>query len=284
MSYKHFFLDTSENNKPLLVENPILLYSGFVTDEPEWCYKEHSHPFCEVIYICGGSGEFIINGTNYTGSEGDILIYNEGTLHEERSNPANPLKTYFCGIANINLSSLKKDHIIPDAISPVIKAGKYSTKFETYISDLIKESSNKISGYETVCSNLLSSIIIFILRVAGIAENETHLDFTPKLSNETKEYIDKYYSQNITLLELAKNLYISKYYLSHVFKNDTGFSPIQYLMKRRIEEAKKLLLFSDFSVNEIALTVGYEDPNYFSVIFKKAIGSSPIQYRKNGKK
>lgn len=280
MSFKHFYPDKT-NNKPLLGSNPVLLYSGFVSEEPDWHYRAHSHPFSEIIYICDGCGEFNIDGKLYKASKGDILIYNAGVSHEERSDCENPLKTYFCGIDNIKINGLREEQIIPDSLSPVIKASEYSAKLETYISDLVRESSAKINGYEIVTSSLLSSIIVLVLRVAGVLNSESNTDTPVKVSKNTRDYIDKYYSQDINLSNLAKNLYISKDYLSHIFKSETGFSPMQYLIKRRIEEAKKLLVSSDLSVNKISLTVGYDDPNYFCAMFKKITGFTPLRYRNN---
>lgn len=279
MPYQHFYFDSRKNEEPILKSNPVLLYSGFVSDEPNWYYQMHSHTFCEIVYICDGSGEFIINGKSYTACKGDILIYNAGTLHEERSASSDPLKTYFCGIDNILINGLKEQQIIPENIDPIIKSGDYSSKLEKYISDIVIESSEKIRGYETVCSNLLSSIIILLLRLTSISADESKEPESPNLCKSAKEYIDKYYSQDLNLSNLAKSFYFSKDYLSHIFKSETGFSPMKYLINRRIEEAKKLLAASNMSVNEIAAAVGYDDANYFSVVFKKLTGFTPIKYR-----
>jgi len=285
LPYQHFYLDNLTGSDVILEKGPVLLYSGFVYEEPFWYYQEHSHPFCEIVYLYGGSGYFIINGKPYTATKGDILIYNAGALHEERSVPSDPLKTYFCGINNIKISGLKEEQIIPDDIDPIIGLGDYSVKFERYISDIVMESSAKIKGYETVCSNLLSSIIIFVLRIIGVENKESSSDeLFPNLSKSVKKHIDNFYSQDLCLSELAKRFYISKDYLSHVFKMETGFSPIKYLILRRIEEAKKLLSSTELSVNEISSAVGYEDSNYFSVIFKKFTGFSPVKYRNSQKK
>lgn len=283
MPYQHFYLEESSGSGSFLKNNPVLLYSGFVYEEPNWYYQEHSHPFCEIVYIYDGAGEFCIGGKLYIGQKGDILVYNAGVPHEERSDPSNPLKTYFCGIENVMIQGLKENQIIPDTTAPLIHAGDTSSKLESYISDLVLESSSKLKGYETLCSNLLSSIIILVSRITNAADKPAPESVSPMLIKNTKNYIDRYYSSDLNLSTLAKNFYISKDYLSHVFKNETGFSPIKYLMIRRVEEAKKLLTASDFTVNEISSAVGYDDPNYFSVIFKKLTGFSPLQYRNTQK-
>jgi AraC-like DNA-binding protein len=79
---------------------------------------------------------------------------------------------------------------------------------------------------------------------------------------------------------LAKLVHINAYHLAHTFKEDTGMAPIQYLVHCRIEESKKLLTYSDLSISEIAMKVGYPNANYFNLLFKKMAGVPPGVYRK----
>ena len=89
------------------------------------------------------------------------------------------------------------------------------------------------------------------------------------------EYIYQNYNKSITLDDVAKHVYISPYYFSHGFKEYIGMSFVEYLKKIRIEEAKKLLLTTDMSISKICCKVGYNDPHYFSRVFKSVMGVSP---------
>lgn len=79
--------------------------------------------------------------------------------------------------------------------------------------------------------------------------------------------------------ELAKSLNLSESRLRHLFKKETGVSPIQYLKAQRIESARKLLETTFLSVKEVMLRVGAKDKSHFIRDFKKAFGLSPSQYR-----
>ena len=70
-------------------------------------------------------------------------------------------------------------------------------------------------------------------------------------------------------------LYMSPSYLSHLFKQETGFAPIQYIMRRRIGKAQSLLISTDYSVTKIASMIGCDSSNYFNYIFKKTVGMPP---------
>lgn len=94
-----------------------------------------------------------------------------------------------------------------------------------------------------------------------------------------KEYIDRNYNKNISLDEVSKEVDISPYYFSKLFKEKAGENFIEYVTKHRIDTAKKLLEKPELSIKEICLEVGYGDPNYFSRIFKKYVGLSPTEYR-----
>ena len=93
------------------------------------------------------------------------------------------------------------------------------------------------------------------------------------------EYLDAHFSEEITLETLAKNVFVSAYYLSHLFRTEMNTTFSDYLAKKRVEEAKKLLR-SGSSVEYVALKVGFRDSNYFARIFKRYVGISPSRYRR----
>lgn len=94
-----------------------------------------------------------------------------------------------------------------------------------------------------------------------------------------KDFIKDNYSKNISLEDVSKNVDVSPYYFSRIFKGDTGVNFIDYLTSVRIEKAKELLSASNYSMKEICVMVGYSDPNYFSRSFKKHVGVTPTEYK-----
>ncbi len=97
---------------------------------------------------------------------------------------------------------------------------------------------------------------------------------------QIKEYLDAHYTEKITLDDLAERFYINKFYLTRVFKEQFGQSVTNYLVQLRITQAKRLLRFSDHSIESIAQDCGLSDANYFSRLFKRVEGMSPGEYRR----
>ena len=86
---------------------------------------------------------------------------------------------------------------------------------------------------------------------------------------EIKDYLDTHYTEKITLDALAERFYINKFYLTRVFKEQFGQSVTNYLVQLRITQSKRLLRFTDRSIEAVAQECGLNDANYFSRLFKK---------------
>ncbi len=94
-----------------------------------------------------------------------------------------------------------------------------------------------------------------------------------------KEYIDTYYFKEIKLTTFSEMFYLSKEYLSKLFKNEFGASIYEYVLKVRMEMAKKMLSDSNIKIQTICESIGYNDANYFSKAFKSLYNVSPSEYR-----
>ena len=97
--------------------------------------------------------------------------------------------------------------------------------------------------------------------------------------DRAKDYIAGHYSKDISLDDVSREVDISPYYFSKVFKEATGENFIEYLTNVRISKAKEMLQACDSSMKEICSAVGYSDPNYFSRTFKKNVGVTPTEFK-----
>jgi len=96
---------------------------------------------------------------------------------------------------------------------------------------------------------------------------------------EVKQFIEGNYDRTITLDDVAKHVHLNASYLSYLFKEIAGMNYIDYVTEFRIGKAKTLLSESNWKVYEVGEMVGYENPRYFTLIFKKFTGQTPLEYR-----
>ena len=87
------------------------------------------------------------------------------------------------------------------------------------------------------------------------------------------------FSQDIDLTSLAKLAHLNKNHFARKFKNETGVSPIDYLINTRLKNAKEMLGFCDLPVKTISADCGFNNPAYFNYVFKKHFGITPGEYR-----
>ena len=91
--------------------------------------------------------------------------------------------------------------------------------------------------------------------------------------------MEEHYAEKISLEAIASNMYLSPIYISKLFKEEMGDSPINYLISIRLKKAASLLKDSNLTITEISSLTGYENTYYFSRLFKKKYGVSPKEFR-----
>lgn len=95
-----------------------------------------------------------------------------------------------------------------------------------------------------------------------------------------KQFMDENFDQGITVSEAAAYVFLSQGYFTRAFRDETGISPMNYLMKKRIEKACALLQNNEIKVSAISLQSGFSSPQRFNVAFRKQMGMTPMEYRK----
>lgn len=131
-----------------------------------------------------------------------------------------------------------------------------------------------ITDLDDLCYKLQETIDVF---------TDCMFNYIPSKGNEiTKKairYISQNFSRSLTLDKVAEHVHLNSAYFSTLFKQSTGSSFKEYLNMVRIEESKRLLANTDYSIIDISLATGFEDQSYFSKVFKKYTGLTPKQYR-----
>lgn len=117
---------------------------------------------------------------------------------------------------------------------------------------------------------------IFLSKLLGNGEENVH-----DIVTKAKRYIDENLTEELSVSNIASDLFITPNYFSRLFKRITGEGCNEYIVRKRIERAKSLLETTSMKAGKIAMMVGYRDTNYFSLAFKKHTGKSPTKYRED---
>ncbi len=154
-------------------------------------------------------------------------------------------------------------------------------KVESIAEVMETESTLREPGHEAVLLAKLLELIVFLSRLymqSDTTEARALLRVGHVIGSLEKEY-----AKDWTLDELLKIAHMSRSNFMRVFKKGTGQTPIEYLLRLRIQESMKRLTHTDMTITEIALDIGFNDSNYFSRQFRQALGQSPRQFRLENK-
>ena len=244
----------------------------------------HAHEdFVEIILICSGSSEYLIHDKKYYIQPGDLLVYNAGVVHDEISGPDMEIGSYCVAIGGLHMPDLRANALLPDDAGYVFPTGQSFGDLRILFEMMFRNLASGEPRAESFCHSLMHALLVKVLTVTdGVdAIVEKPVEEPHVLGRRIKEYIDRHYMEPITLQSMGEALHISPYYLSHVFKQMSGYSPVQYLLRRRIGEAQTLLITTDLSITRIAEMVGYDTQSYFNLQFTKNVGMPPNKYRQN---
>lgn len=240
----------------------------------------HSHKDrVEIIYILEGEGRHTIGSSTYDTQEGDLIIFNADTLHEEKVRGEKTLKYCCCAIKELQIKGMKTNQLVGPEQMPVIRCNKNKEWLSGLFLLLLSESVSGDGLSAVICRNLAAALVIKVLelsRSSGCVSDENESE----LVKQVKDYLDQNYLGRLTLKDVSDVMFVSPFYLDRIFKKNVGFSVTQYVINRKLGHAQNLLTDTDESVIRIAEIVGYDNPGYFSQLFKKKFGITPGGYRK----
>lgn len=251
--------------------------------------KNHYHDFFEISIILEGQSEYTIEGETHLLEKGAILLFNPGVYHYEQISKGMSNRQIHIGIRRFSIDRFPRDFFPLEAT--IVHLSECEDVFFETCFEIIKERNERKSGYDIILKSLVLKLMVYILRDKSTDELEDkELVLTDEklerqqLVDEIKLYIETNYREDLTLNRIAEACYASPATISRIFKEQLGESPINYLIRYRLEKAKTLLdNTGDISIKETAHLIGYEDALYFSKLFKKYYGSSPTDYAKRAK-
>ena len=250
----------------------------------------HTHDFIELVYVKDGSAREKIDGQEYLVERGDLLFLNYDCTHSFL-----PIEKYTYVNICFSPETVGNAIITPenafslltltafDEMRSESNGGKLSfcggerKEIEDILDAMLKEYAEKQTSWNTVMENYLNILITKMLRQMEVGIGKEDIGETwQKLS----EYIEANLDAELTLSTLAQKCFYNPSYFSRVFKEKFQMSPVEYVTRKRLNCAVRLLSESEISVDEVGIRAGFSDRSSFYRAFSKYVGGKPSEYRK----
>jgi AraC family transcriptional regulator, arabinose operon regulatory protein len=269
-------LKTRVQNNPLLAHLHICSIGYYPKAKDHYTYRKKGLAENFIFYCVDGHGWYKIGDQQYGVGPNEFFILPQNTEHAYGSDTEKPWSIYWIHFGGNALAELNKVH----AVLQHFKATHIASRDETLA--IFKRMFKTLQlGYSidnllfaNMCLTHFLNLFVYNIRHYD-TENKDKLDCV----DNAMLYMQEHINENISLGDLSKHYNYSVSRFSNLFRQKTGYAPIDYFLQMKMQKASQLLDFTSQSVKEIAYTLGFDDPYYFSKRFRTIIGISPKKYR-----
>lgn len=229
-------------------------------------YAPHWHEQTEIQHVFSGKAVLRCGDSVSNLSEGDTLVIKGGVIHECVSG----FGSYGCIIISPEFIEPEK----PDCNEII-----HDEKINRLLDEIYASVENREDGADYEIRGLTYLLLSRLIKNFS----EKNAAKAPEKLEKIKpctEYISMHFNESITVDTLCSLAHISKGYMTRLFSEATGLTPARYINSVRLKKASQLLEETKINITEVALECGFDDPNYFTRLFKKTYGQSPGTYRK----
>jgi len=254
--------------------------------------KPHRHDYYTVLFVEKAEGVHMVDFNPYTFGDSELHFVSPGQVHQVAlsNEPRGTVITFskdFLVLNNIprefisNLSLFK-----PFGLAPPMKLDALTKdRLTNVIDDMMSCISKELNYRSRALGALLQLFLIFSNNSVELDKSQTdERDRAVCLIRDFKGLVDSNYNEWHKLGPYANKINVTTKHLSATVKQHTGLTAKEVIQDRIILEAKRMLVYSDFSIKEIAYKLGFKEPLHFSGFFKKAEGVSPTKFREQNAK
>lgn len=225
-----------------------------------------------IVYVLSGSGKLDYDGRTYALGEGQAFFINCEKPHcycSDEENPWEILWVHFNGAT----SAQYFDYFYRKTAAVFMPENTFS--MENTLRNIIEINDSAGADCAIRSSLLIVTLLTEILETTAISSEPVQ-----ETAKTVKQYLNSNFTEKITLEQLSAQFFMSKFHLEREFKKYCGITIFDYITAKRITLAKRLLRFTDKSIDEISTACGFSDQSYFNRQFKKAEGMTGTAFRK----
>jgi AraC family transcriptional regulator of arabinose operon len=265
---------------------------GYYPTAHRHAMRRHRHDDYLLLYCRDGEGIVTVGGdtkrqTSGTSpspeitmrvSAGDIVVLEKGCRHHYSAKESNPWSLYWFHFSGHAAQRCCK-YLLKGANEPIIR-GLNDMALQSHFRSLV---STITMGHSLpVFVHASSQIKVIFSCINLLRQRGSRAEADDSMTNVT-QFLRENVHKNLSLEALAELRGLSKYHFNRQYKLMNGYAPMQHFTHMKIEQACLLLEGSNMSVAEVGFQLGYEDPLYFSRVFRKVVGVSPSGYRSQSK-
>lgn len=263
-----------DKSRPLIVTSCGTYRLKTVKRLPTWRPKGRLD--YQLLYIVSGKGHFYFHGEDRVVYAGRMVLIQPRQEQRYEYFGEDKTEVYWVHFTGSDVKNILRSYNIP-MDDPIFYSGASST-YSYLFKEMIHELQNCKTGYEDLLAMYLRQIFLLVQRTRQ-EERPTVSTYIQEEMEFARRYFNEHYNEPISIQEYAESRNMSVCYFQRNFKQIVKHTPMQYLLTIRVNNAASLLEITDYSMAEIAAIVGYEDPLYFSRLFRKIKGVSPRDYR-----
>ncbi len=253
--------------------------------------KLHIHDFHQLSICTAGTAKLVINDHAHEINPGSVYVISSYTPHylkDPQELETTNILFYLDDL--LHEAGSLKDHRGFQLLFVLQTSSAFNHKSSNilnldykgmlYVNHILKMLLDEVIDIKPGSQNLVQAyFMILIVFFTRQYETDNKINKTGERLFKIISYLDENYQQPITIAELIAIAGITERQLRHIFSEQYGCSPLQYITTLRMKHACYLLKMSDLNISEIAQNVGFDDSNYFSRKFKQEVGVSPKSYR-----
>jgi len=258
----------------------------------------HSHDFLALFYLERDGGWLLSGEKRWELRAGDAFVSSPGEMHDPSGLadargwavffPAEVLAPSGSGV----FLSWRSHPLLFPFVAGVEKPGGVARRlvvppeerpsWSVRLSALDLELRERREGYREAALAHLTLLLVEVARLTAEVVDELRLHDEPLLA-EVFGFVEDRYRERVSLKDVARAVSLSPGHLTTVVRRKTGRTVVEWIAERRLAQARRLLVETDLSVEEIGHRVGYNDPTYFVRSFRRAHGTTPLGWRRAGR-
>lgn len=282
---------------PIESLNLLMLNMGYAQHNGDWNWKNVQSPFTRIFLVTEGSAMLHSEGRTTELTPNHMYIIPAGTLHSYECTGVfalyyihiyegfkNDIDVFNRYVFPVEVEADSSDRMVmellcrthPEAQLPASNPTSYDNT-TTFTHNLMRY--NNMDLHQRML--IRGGVLILFSRFLAYAK--PRIWTTDKRMTKVLQFIHNNLYDDIDIDKLAETACVTKFHLIRLFKRSFGTSPLHYINRKKMEKAQLLLLTEDKTVKELAFSLGYCSPPYFSRMFKQITGYTPQEYRRNCK-